>query len=150
MHYHIIPVLAEGSAEGVTQESSCHHELGHKTVANAFWNFQVEEELREARDIERCFQGGVNVREEYMQIIDLQRAKSPYPHECDSKECKSRGQCMLYNFYNPTKITINVYSQSRLKIVILVDSYLEMISACVLVGILKFIQYTCSRNFQFV
>ena len=67
-------------------------ELHCKTIASAFWNHQVEAELREKGWEEYLF-ANTGSREECMRRIDEERAKSVYSHdenEC-SEECKRRG-----------------------------------------------------------
>lgn len=67
-------------------------ELHCKTVASAFWNHQVEAELREKGWEEYLF-ANTGSREDCMRRIDEERAKSVYSHgesEC-SEECKRRG-----------------------------------------------------------
>ena len=62
-------------------------------LALAFWNHQVEAELRE-RGWEEYLFASSSSREECMKKIDEERANSVYPHdESDcSEECKQRGK----------------------------------------------------------
>ena len=63
--------------------------LTRKHVAEAFWNAEVESELRT---------GGVTFkfteksdREAFMDEVDRARAKNPYVHTNCSEECRKRG-----------------------------------------------------------
>ena len=69
-------------------------ELHRKSVGNAFWNYQVEEELTEEGTRDHHFKGPT-AREDLMKTIDMKRAKSPYPHKQCSGECQKRGE---YNY----------------------------------------------------
>ena len=59
--------------------------LHRKSVANAFWTFQIENELTEDNRREHVFSGS-QAQERY------KRANSVYNHESCSDECKRRGQ----------------------------------------------------------
>ena len=65
--------------------------LSWKTVAEAFWNREVEDELRRREWLDRLFEHGRS-REEIMMTIDKERATTVYPHEQCSDECKKRGK----------------------------------------------------------
>ena len=72
-------------------------EISRKTIAQAFWSCQLEEELRESGLLESAVfnnEEDVDNREKWMQEIDKLRAKSVYPHPHCSDECKKRG---MYN-----------------------------------------------------
>lgn len=64
--------------------------LSRKTVAEAFWNRELENELRSREWTDRLFVHARS-REELMMIIDKERASTVYPHEQCSHECKQRG-----------------------------------------------------------
>ena len=72
------------------QEGSTHAELHRKTVANAFWSYQVEEELTEENDRTHIITGSSS-HNEYMDEVDKRRATSVYSHEQCSMECQKRG-----------------------------------------------------------
>lgn len=59
-------------------------------VAEAFWNSEVEYELREANMISHKFTK-TSSRENIMHAIDEQRAKTTYSHRNCSEECRKRG-----------------------------------------------------------
>ena len=65
-------------------------EIHRKTVANGFWNYELELELRD-RDMENFLFARTNDREKAMSLIDEQRADSIYDHDTCSDECKHRG-----------------------------------------------------------
>ena len=65
--------------------------LHRKRVANAFWTFQIENELTEDNRREHVFSGS-QAQERYMEEVDIKRANSVYNHESCSDECKRRGQ----------------------------------------------------------
>jgi len=64
-------------------------------VAEAFWNAEIENELREEGKIDYIF-SSADSREELMDNIDEQRAAHPYVHTNCTDECKKRGVCVLY------------------------------------------------------
>ena len=67
------------------------HELHCKLVAEAFWTAECEADLRESNKIDHHFKR-VGDREELMDIINKERAKTTYSHlEC-SEECRKRGK----------------------------------------------------------
>ena len=65
-------------------------ELHRKVVANAFWNSELEDELREQGWIDYSFHK-VGDHKKAMEKVDRQRASSVYPHHTCSVECKKRG-----------------------------------------------------------
>ncbi len=67
------------------------HELHRKSVAEAFWNAEIEDELREIGQIGYIF-SSVDSREKLMDSIDEERAKRPYAHNDCTDECKKRGE----------------------------------------------------------
>jgi hypothetical protein len=72
-------------------------ELHRKNVAEAFWNYQVENELREGKAQNRIFNKNFG-REDFMNEVDILRATSTYPHKKCSNECRKRGailKCLL-------------------------------------------------------
>ncbi len=79
-------------------------EIGRKTVASAFWNYQLESELREEGHEMYLFTDSKS-REKCMDEIDRKRCVSVYAHEQCSEECKKRGVFMSYNTY----VTIIIY-----------------------------------------
>ncbi len=87
-------------------------EIGRKTVAGAFWNYQLESELREEGNESYLFTDSKS-RERCMDEIDRRRSVSVYAHEQCSEECKKRGVFMSYNTY-VTIITILLHIICRL------------------------------------
>ena len=67
----------------------CTGELTRKHVAEAFWNAEVESELR-MDNINFKFTEKSD-RESFMDAVDQKRAKQPYAHTNCSEECKKRG-----------------------------------------------------------
>ena len=65
--------------------------LNRKTVAEAFWNAELEDELRKRGWIDRVFKESKS-REKLMQEIDRVRAATVYPHDICSDECRKRGE----------------------------------------------------------
>ena len=93
---YFISIVATGD-DGSTSLKEIHS----KTVASAFWNHQVEAELRERGWEEYLFVSSSS-REDCMKKIDEERAKSIYPHHesnC-SEECKQRGKLYIINIGN--------------------------------------------------
>lgn len=72
------------------------HELHRKSVAEAFWNAEIEGELREKGQIGYIF-SSVDSRENLMDAIDEERAKHPYAHNDCTDECKKRGESVAQN-----------------------------------------------------
>ena len=66
------------------------HLLHRKTVAEAFWNAELENELREMGWTSYTFEN-IKSRETLMKKIDDIRATTIYKHEYCSDECKRRG-----------------------------------------------------------
>jgi len=64
-------------------------------VAEAFWNAEIENELREEGKIDYIF-SSADSREELMDNIDEQRAAHPYVHTNCTDECKKRGVCVCF------------------------------------------------------
>ena len=71
-------------------ETTSHAELHRKVLANAFWNGELEKELRESDKADYIF-SSTSDREKAMDDIDQQRATSVYTHTC-SKTCQERGK----------------------------------------------------------
>ncbi len=78
------------SSDGNYEENISPVEITRKTVASAFWNYEIEEELHE--------QGWGNYRfycagdrEKAMQKVDEKRAVTVYDHKHCSAECRRRG-----------------------------------------------------------
>ena len=67
------------------------HLLHRKTVADAFWNAELEDELRQRGWIKSPFVVPSD-RERLMQEVDKVRAVSIYSHEVCSKDCQMRGE----------------------------------------------------------
>ena len=66
-------------------------ELTRKHVAEAFWNFEVESELRLTSDVDKFMWKENCDREAFMDEVDSKRSTNPYPHKYCSEECKKRG-----------------------------------------------------------
>lgn len=78
----------------------CNSDLHRKTVASAFWNNELEEELREEGWDNFAFMK-VDDREEMMQKIDEKRAMTRYTHINCSEECMGRGKWIqVYVWYD--------------------------------------------------
>ena len=96
----LVYIVATGDDVSKKFHSHCTSlkEIHSKTVASAFWNHQVEAELRE-RGWEEYLFASSSSREECMKKIDEERANSVYPHdESDcSEECKQRGKLYTIN-----------------------------------------------------
>lgn len=84
--------------------------LSRKTVAEAFWNREVEDELRKREWADWLF-AHARSREELMMMIDKERASTVYPHEQCSDECKKRGMFHLIvpRVYTPCKTIMHAY-----------------------------------------
>ena len=59
-------------------------------MAEAFWNAELEDELRKSGCTHKTFADSGS-REELMREIDTIRAATIYPHKICSTECKKRG-----------------------------------------------------------
>ena len=59
-------------------------------VARAFWNSELEDELREQGWINYRFES-VDDDRKVLEEIDRQRAATVYPHQTCSDECRKRG-----------------------------------------------------------
>ncbi len=70
------------------------HLLSRKTIAEAFWNAELEDELRCRGWIDRAFACSQS-REDLMREVDSVRAAEVYPHNLCSDECKRRGISVL-------------------------------------------------------
>ena len=66
----------------------CPGQLHRKHVSEAFWNAEVEAEVRE-HEIGYKFTEKAD-REAFMDMVDKKRAANPYPHENCSEECKKK------------------------------------------------------------
>ncbi len=80
-------VLSEGTSQA---------KLHRKVVAQAFWNSEVEEELRERRWLDVRF-STVRSREEVMEAVDRERAVSVCQDSMCSDECQRRYNTALDN-----------------------------------------------------
>ena len=60
-----------------------------RLFANAFWNSEVEAELREANQVDFPFHSNAD-HERAMEMIDRKKASTPYSQEVCSDECKKR------------------------------------------------------------
>lgn len=66
-------------------------EVHRKTIANMFWNYELEDELRESGRLSVVFRKNSD-REEVMQDIDNARAVTRYEHNECSNHCIQRGE----------------------------------------------------------
>lgn len=64
--------------------------LTRKHVAEAFWNNEVESEVRGDHNLTFRFTEKTDC-EAFMDMVDQKRATTPYPHTNCSEECKKRG-----------------------------------------------------------
>jgi len=65
-------------------------------VGEAFWNYHVEDELREECKIDTMAFKNDSDREKVMREIEsLRRISTNKHHYCDEK-CKKRGKCVTY------------------------------------------------------
>ena len=64
--------------------------MHRKSLAEAFWNAEIEDELRETGEVGYIF-SSLDSREKLMDNIDRKRAKQPYVHSECTEECKKRG-----------------------------------------------------------
>lgn len=82
------------------EELTSNHLLHRKSVASAFWAYQIENELTEENRRDYVFNRS-QAQEKYMEEVDIKRANSVYHHENCSDECKRRGQkfssCYCFN-----------------------------------------------------
>ena len=86
-----------------SEELTSSHLLHRKSVASAFWAYQIENELTEENRRDYVFNGS-QAQEKYMEEVDIKRANSVYHHGSCSDECKRRGQkfslCCCFNAIN--------------------------------------------------
>ena len=68
--------------------------LHHKSVAYAFWTYQIENELTEENRRDYIFSGSW-VQEKYMEEADIKRANSVYYHKSCSDEYKDEVRELL-------------------------------------------------------
>ena len=73
----------------VLDSDMCSRELIRKHVSEAFWNTEVENEVRE-HETGYKFTEKVD-REAFMDMVDRKRVTNPYPHENCSEKCRQRG-----------------------------------------------------------
>ena len=66
------------------------HNLPRKSVAEAFWNSQIEEQLHESQMID-CRFFTPECREKCMEELEERRRKTLYTHVYCDDECKRRG-----------------------------------------------------------
>ena len=78
------------TVSGDDEHETITHELHRKSLAEAFWNAEIEDELREKGKLDYRF-SSVESREKLMDAIDEDRTKSPYLHNDCTVECKKRG-----------------------------------------------------------
>ena len=71
-------------------ECSNRSEIHRKTVSQAFWNSEVEMELRE-RGWEKYRFAKQEDREKLMEKVDKERATTIYAHKHCTELCKKRG-----------------------------------------------------------
>ena len=69
--------------------------LSRKTVAEAFWNYHIEEELRERYMIGTTTFRKQGDREEVMKEIECMRRTSTYLHSYCDEKCKKRGKRII-------------------------------------------------------
>ena len=77
------------------------HNIGdvhRKRVANAFWTYQIQQEIKEQNNYGFTFKGP-KAQEMFMTEVDIQRANSVYPHVKCGKDCKRRGNYMYIELY---------------------------------------------------
>ena len=92
-------------------------EIHRKTVANGFWNYEVEQEMQEQNMKDFSFVRTCD-REKFMVAINEMQAATIYDHKDCSEECKLRGMlcyncakikhsiCTLGTYYVDAKINI--------------------------------------------
>lgn len=70
----------------------CYAELSPRIVGEAFYNGEMESELRRIDKVDYRFKKDSD-REECMQMIEQARRESVYPHNTEmcTAECKKRG-----------------------------------------------------------
>ena len=73
-------------------------QLNRKTVSSSFWNYELEDELREKGWNDFKFKLPID-REIAMERIDRVRAGSVYDHGKCSQECINRGCLLLVYHY---------------------------------------------------
>jgi len=59
-------------------------------VANAFWTYQIQEEINENHNYNYVFKGQ-KAKESFMTEVDIKRANGVYSHLKCTKDCKQRG-----------------------------------------------------------
>ena len=62
-------------------------------VAQAFWNGELEDEIREHNWIDDVKFSSSTSREDVMDTVDRERSVTVYEHQHCSDECKKRGKC---------------------------------------------------------
>lgn len=70
-------------------------QLNRKSVASAFWKYQIEDELNDDNRRDYIFNGS-QAQEKFMQEVDVKRANSVYEHKSCSRECKRRGKEFMW------------------------------------------------------
>ena len=73
--------------------------LSRKTVAEAFWNYHIEEELRERCMIHTTVFRKEGDREIIVKEIECVRRTSTYLHSYCDEKCKKRGKCLTSLLY---------------------------------------------------
>ncbi len=66
-------------------------ELHRKTIASAFWNYELEQELREQGWEDFSF-FTADYREKAMEKVDSMRAVTVYEYKVCPEECRRRGE----------------------------------------------------------
>ena len=94
----------DGSADSLP-ECTSRAEIHRKVVAHAFWNSELEEELRERKWLHVQFSSSGS-REDIMEAVDKERSSSVYEHKVCSDECKKRGKfySLAYSQFMPLHI----------------------------------------------
>ena len=86
----------------------CTGELTRKHIAEAFWNSEVESELRLHGDITFKFKERLD-REKFMDAVDQERASHPYPPYTMFKRMSQARYINQLTYYNYFKINYYIY-----------------------------------------
>lgn len=105
MSYHIV-CDTDDDLSSESKEYLGLSEIHRKTIANAFWNYFVENELEDSNDTEYLFNGQQD-RENYMNRVDENRVYMQGDHTC-TEECKKRGMYCTY-MYQGTRVHVYDY-----------------------------------------
>ena len=71
-------------------------ELHRKAIAEAFWNAEMEAELRASGNISHHFHSVRGRENLLMEKIDKERVSTTYSHSVCSDECKKRGSYVSF------------------------------------------------------